>query len=117
VGREKGEEWGEIAAMAGAKPARGTGGNAVPRGFCPLVSIGRRAFAVLPDLAIAPRPKLGHYLEIIINVWGICPGNPVGGSAMASWHLGLRRLCFLAAEFAVATAFIMCVAAIAKYGL
>jgi hypothetical protein len=36
---------------------------------------------------------------------------------MAHWHLGLRRLCFLAAEFAVATGFIMCVAAIAKYGL
>ena len=103
--------------MPGVKRVGAAAGNAVFKGFCPRASIGRRAFAALPDFAIAPPPKLGHDLEIIINTWGICPGSPVGGSAMAHWHLGLRRLCFLAAEFAVATGFIVCVAAIAKYGL
>ena len=102
--------------MRGVKRVRSDREKAVFKGFCPCASIGRRAFAALPDFAIAPPPKLGHDLEIIINTWGICPGCPVGGSAMA-WHLGLRRFCFLAAEFAVATGFIICVAAIAKYGL
>jgi hypothetical protein len=36
---------------------------------------------------------------------------------MGKWGLKLRSLWFMAAKFAVATAFIVSVAAIAKYGL
>ena len=47
---------------------------------------------------------------------GVCPSN-LGGSLMANWHFKLGDLCFLAAEFAVATAFIIAFAAVVKYGL
>ena len=40
-----------------------------------------------------------------------------GGSLMADWQLRLRQLCFVAAEFAVATAFVVTFAAAVKYGL
>jgi len=36
---------------------------------------------------------------------------------MAVWQLRLRQLCFVAAEFAVATAFVITFAAAVKYGL
>jgi len=36
---------------------------------------------------------------------------------MRNWRFELRGLCYLAAEFAVATISIMTVATIAKYGL
>jgi hypothetical protein len=39
------------------------------------------------------------------------------GELMGKWGLKLRSLWFMAAKFAVATAFIVSVAAIAKYGL
>jgi hypothetical protein len=35
---------------------------------------------------------------------------------MASWHIGLRELCLLAVEFALATAFVVAFAAAMKYG-
>ena len=40
-----------------------------------------------------------------------------GGWLMADWQLRLRQLCFVAAEFAVATAFVVTFAAAVKYGL
>jgi hypothetical protein len=36
---------------------------------------------------------------------------------MADWQFRLRELCFVAAEFAVATAFVITFAAAVKYGL
>jgi hypothetical protein len=36
---------------------------------------------------------------------------------MAVWQLRLRQLCFVAVEFAVATAFIITFVAAVKYGL
>lgn len=49
--------------------------------------------------------SLGKFLE---QTWG---------ELMGSWGLKLRAFWFVAAEFAVAAAFIVSVAAIAKYGL
>jgi len=36
---------------------------------------------------------------------------------MADWQLRLRQFCFVAAEFAVATAYVITFAAAVKYGL
>jgi hypothetical protein len=39
------------------------------------------------------------------------------GALMANWRLSFRDFCFFAAEFALATAFIIAFAAAVKYGL
>jgi hypothetical protein len=48
---------------------------------------------------------------------GACARAACGGSLMATWQIRLRQLCFVAAEFAVATAFIITFVAAVKYGL
>ena len=61
--------------------------------------------------------NFGHDFGLFYRGGGAYARAACGGSLMADWQFRLRQLYFVAAEFAVATAFVITFAAAVKYGL